>query len=67
MSLQDDEINLIPERTIIQWASAIDIEWRKSVEGIISTGRLISEALADIPHGQKVEFYDILPFSQQRD
>jgi hypothetical protein len=64
MSIQDESA-LVQNKSIRDWATEIDVEWRKSVKGIISTGRLISKALAEIPHGQKAEFYDILPFTQQ--
>ena len=47
------------------WATLTNSAWRESVEGIFKTGRLIVEALKNIPHGQKSKYYDSLVFSRQ--
>ena len=49
---------------IENWASRINTEWRKSVCGILETGRLIKEALTEISHGEKEEFYSQLDFGE---
>ena len=56
---------VIPFKPVTEWAAQINAEWRKSVEGIINTGRLISQALEEIQHGEKEAFYSLLPFSEQ--
>lgn len=40
------------ERDRTGWADAIGGAWRKSVEAIFETGRLIAEAKAALPHGE---------------
>lgn len=47
------------------WAAATNAAWRKTVEGVIETGRTIVEALEQMPHGSRMDYYDSLVFSQQ--
>lgn len=56
------------ERSIAQdansWAEQITAEWRKSVESVIATGRLLIEAKAALKHGQFGDMCErLLPFS----
>lgn len=46
-----------------EWAALVEQEWRKTVEGILNTGRVVNEALDDLEHGEKAGFYKRLPFS----
>lgn len=38
--------------------------WRDSVEGIVETGRRVEYALGQLPHGEKAQLWERLPFSQ---
>lgn len=53
------------EKSVDEWAAEISGEWRKSVEGVLATGRLIVSALESLPHGSKAELYSRLPFSER--
>lgn len=39
-------------RTRPEWAAIINADWRKSIEGIIQTGRDLVAAKAELPHGE---------------
>ena len=56
---------VVPINRVDYWAEQINAEWRKSVEGIINTGRLLAEAVDDLPHGQTMALYEQLPFSRE--
>ena len=58
------ELVPVTDRTVDEWAAVINTEWRKTVDGIINTGRLIRQALDELPHGSKMDLYGRLPFSQ---
>ena len=46
------------------WAARIAASWRKSVESILETGRLLAEAKALLPHGQFGLMIEVdLPFT----
>jgi hypothetical protein len=40
-----------------EWATRINAEWRKSVEAIIETGRLLIQAKEDLGHGKWCEMF----------
>jgi hypothetical protein len=53
--------------TLESWRDRIAAEWRKSVEGIINTGKLLIEAKAALAHGEWGKMFlgdERLPFSR---
>jgi hypothetical protein len=47
-----------------RFASAITAEWRKSIEGILTTATLCAEARKTLNYQQREELYRILPFKE---
>lgn len=48
-------MNVVPmqnARTRQEWADIINADWRKSIEGIIQTGRDLLTAKSELPHGE---------------
>jgi len=62
---ESENLATAPISRVEFWANQILAEWRRSVEAIIETGRLIERALAELEYGQKAELWERLPFSQQ--
>ena len=56
---------VVPEPEI--FAEKIITEWRKSVEAIIAVGRLLSDAKAQLNHGDLGRLSRLLPFSSRTD
>jgi hypothetical protein len=52
----------VPPRDEKVWAALINAAWRKSIEGIIETGRLLIEAKARLKHGQWLPMLNRLHF-----
>lgn len=60
----------VPRRAILatrsDWASEITASWRRSVEDIIETGRVISRAKEALPHGEFLAMVESdLPFKRR--
>ncbi len=51
------------EKSVEEWAAEISGEWRKTVDGVLATGKKILEATDALPHGSKGALYAALPFS----
>lgn len=52
-------------RTRDEWAEVINADWRKSIEGIIQTGRDLIDAKGEIPEGEFMEMIEMdLSFGQ---
>ena len=47
-----NEIAILNVRTRYEWAEIINADWRKSIEGIIQTGRDLVAAKAELPKGE---------------
>ena len=47
------------------WLERISATWRKSVEAIVETGRLLVEAKAAVSHGEWGDLIEQLPFSHR--
>lgn len=56
---------LAGERTPREWAAEINLEWRKSADSVIRTGRLLDAAIQALPHGDRMALYEGLDFSRQ--
>ncbi len=53
-------------RSRTEWAEIINADWRKSIEGIIQTGRDLAAAKAELPHGEFTALIEgDLPFSRR--